>query len=152
MSTDNEQSEYILDQDVVRALLRQKITRQIRSQERCVTLVNTFVDIIQTKGLLNIEPDYVARKAGYTRTSMYRYFCGIEGLLSFAVQVILLMPAESYTAMHLKILLLGEHLMCEEHVPVQPDCVEEFRCEYIARLDDKDLQSQIKHSRLELIK
>lgn len=139
----------MLDQEILKALLRQSLTSQERSLERCVQIVNSFVEVVQERGSLRMDASDVSTRINITRTSLYRYFReGIKSISEFASRVILLMNPDDYTSTHLKILMASESFMCKAPVCMPTEAMHLYHSDFIANLSDRQFQRYVQSQML----
>ena len=102
----NENIQHYLDQDILyHTLLFNHRALQRRSTHRCMKIINAFMWYVDEHGVTQVEPAAIVELVGFKRTSLYRYFHGISGIITFAANAIMLMPAEQYRSVHIKVLM-----------------------------------------------
>lgn len=139
----------MLDQEILKALLRQSLTSQERSLDRCVQIVNSFVEVVGEKGSLRMDASDVSTRINITRTSLYRYFReGIKSISEFASRVILLMNPDEYTSTHLKILMASESFMCKAPICMPTEALHLYQSDFIANLSDKQFRQYVQSQKL----
>lgn len=139
----------MLDQEILKALLRQSLTSQERSLDRCVQIVNSFVEVVGEKGSLRMDASDVSTRINITRTSLYRYFReGIKSISEFASRVILLMNPDDYTSTHLKILMASESFMCSAPICMPTEAMHLYQSDFIANLSDEQFRHYVQSQKL----